>query len=425
MRKQRRCLSPLPLVHARAPPPLASLCSHLGKAGRFKESVARFFCAELVLALGHLHRRKVVYRDLKPENILLDAEGHLKLADFGLSKEGIQSAAEGTKSFCGTPEYLAPEILDRRGHGTAVDWWSLGMLLYEMLTGLPPWYTRDRKKLYSRLRSAPLEFPPYVSSCARDILSGLLTRDPTTRLGAQGDAKEIMQHPFFAEVDWPLLRARRVQPPFVPRLKAGDTDTRYFDKEFTALRPDLDMSDKDNVADKRPIDERTSSFTAMFSGFTFDSSTDAAALMKAGGAASLSMSSPMEAAAMHAIGAAHASTGDRASPVHRGHPASPSSLHAPVIATGGIAMRQAGDAAAPERGAVRTPTRPMSLRGQDSMHKVMGEATGLEHADAAEARDASFGGPGFHHLGGGEDSFDEGGGLEFVGGSRPAQAGAV
>ena len=171
----------------------SSLCSHLGKAGRFKESVARFFSAELVLALGHLHRRKVVYRDLKPENILLDATGHIKLADFGLSKEGIHSAAEGTKSFCGTPEYLAPEILDRTGHGTAVDWWSLGMLLYEMLTGLPPWYTRDRKELYSRLRSAPLPLarvaipavhvPASILSCRRRRVSVQHEHDP--RIGRE------------------------------------------------------------------------------------------------------------------------------------------------------------------------------------------------------------------------------------------------
>lgn len=124
--------------------------------------------------------------------MLLDEKGNIKLADFGLSKEGITTATEGTKSFCGTPEYLAPEILDRKGHGFAVDWWSLGMLVYEMLTGLPPWYTRDRKKLYENLRSAPLKFEPYMSAEARDLLRGLLCRDPSKRLGATDDAREIM-----------------------------------------------------------------------------------------------------------------------------------------------------------------------------------------------------------------------------------------
>ncbi len=133
----------------------------------------------------------VVYRDLKPENILLDAQGHIKLADFGLAKEGVKDAAEGATSMCGTPEYLSPEVLNRlviyalfftyyrlndlvgddQGHGTSVDWWNLGMVMYEMLTGLPPWYSTDRQKLFERLKSAPLTFPVYVSRPAASIIS--------------------------------------------------------------------------------------------------------------------------------------------------------------------------------------------------------------------------------------------------------------
>eukprot|EP00947_MAST-08B_sp_MAST-8B-sp1_P004623 g4623.t1 len=130
---------------------------HLQNKGRFLQPLALFYTAELALALGALHSAGVVFRDLKPENILLDEVGHIKLADFGLSKEGIQDQAAGTRSFCGTPEYLAPEILLRQGHGKAVDWWSLGALLYEMLTGLPPWYSRDRNKMFASIRSAPLQ----------------------------------------------------------------------------------------------------------------------------------------------------------------------------------------------------------------------------------------------------------------------------
>lgn len=103
---------------------------------------------------------------MKPENILLDGEGHIKLVDFGLAKEGVHEAAEGANSLCGTPEYLSPEVLDRQGHGTAVDWWNLGMVTYEMLTGLPPWYTTDREKLFEALRSAPLKFPMSVNRTA-------------------------------------------------------------------------------------------------------------------------------------------------------------------------------------------------------------------------------------------------------------------
>jgi serine/threonine protein kinase len=112
----------------------------------------------------------VVYRDLKPENILLDSKGHIKLADFGLAKENITEATAGAHSLCGTPEYLSPEVLDRQGHGTAVDWWNLGMVTFEMLTGLPPWYTTDKQKLFERLRNAPLKFPFYVSKSAASFI---------------------------------------------------------------------------------------------------------------------------------------------------------------------------------------------------------------------------------------------------------------
>jgi len=120
---------------------------------------------------------------LKPENVLLDENGHIRLTDFGLSKEGIQDDFSGAHSFCGTPEYLAPEILNRSGHGRAVDWWSLGALLYEMLTGLPPFYCRDRQRLFEKIRKGNLIFPPYLSESARDLLLGLLERDPTRGSG--------------------------------------------------------------------------------------------------------------------------------------------------------------------------------------------------------------------------------------------------
>eukprot|EP00943_MAST-04B_sp_MAST-4B-sp1_P007934 g7934.t1 len=225
---------------------------HLGKAGEFRESVARYYTAELVLALSHLHSKGVIYRDLKPENVLLDADGHVKIADFGLSKvlndkllkkgQQIQRVVDieqaQTFSFCGTPEYLAPEILTRSGHGASVDWWSLGMLLYEMLTGLPPWYTKDRRELFRRIQSAPLVFPSHVSSRATSIIRGFLERNVKKRLGSkkQNGVEGIKNHEFFDGLDWDRLFQRKVRTPFAPkRSQLGEADVSNFDKTFTRL----------------------------------------------------------------------------------------------------------------------------------------------------------------------------------------------
>jgi serine/threonine protein kinase len=230
---------------------------HLGKAGEFRESVAMYYTAELVLALSHLHSKGVIYRDLKPENVLLDAEGHVLIADFGLSKVVDKSAlkkdspnrsnvitrlkdmdSQQTFSFCGTPEYLAPEILTRSGHGKGVDWWSLGMLLYEMLTGLPPWYTKDRRELFRRIQTAPLTFPRTISPQAQAIIRGLLQRNVHTRLGHQrtNGIEGIKSHEFFNGIDWVKLFNRELPTPFNPsKLNHGETDVSNFDKSFTRI----------------------------------------------------------------------------------------------------------------------------------------------------------------------------------------------
>ncbi|CAE7937930.1 rsks-1, partial [Symbiodinium necroappetens] len=151
-----------------------------------------FYTSEIMLAIEYLHRLNIIYRDLKPENILLDAEGHVKLTDFGLSKEGIEDNFSA-KSMCGTPEYLAPEILDKRGHGKAVDWYSLGALMYEMLTGLPPFYTRDRDKLFERIRRGDLTYPSYITSIAKNLLQQLLmgVQRPDTSGRSEARAKSF------------------------------------------------------------------------------------------------------------------------------------------------------------------------------------------------------------------------------------------
>lgn len=211
------------------------LFCHLQKLGKFPEGRARFYTAELTLALQHVHSLGVVYRDLKPENVLLDARGHVRLTDFGLSKEGVTAHHKGAHSFCGTPEYLAPEILARRGHGRAVDWWSLGALLYEMLTGLPPFYSRDREQLFEGIKHGQLTYPAYLSHHAKRLLRSLLKREPSDRLGSgASDADEIKAHAFFASIDFDGLLDGSIAPPWTPHV-VGSLDTSQFDREFTSL----------------------------------------------------------------------------------------------------------------------------------------------------------------------------------------------
>ncbi|GMI04854.1 hypothetical protein TrLO_g15116 [Triparma laevis f. longispina] len=239
--------------------PGGELFFHLSRMKKMPEHMARFYTAEITLALEELHRNGIVYRDLKPENILLDEIGHVKLADFGLAKEGIESTVEGAKSLCGTPEYLSPEILDRKGHGTASDWWNLGMVLFEMLTGLPPWYTTDRQKLFDSLRNAPLTFPYHVSRTAQSIIRGMLTRDPAERLGGKVGAEELKSHPFFAAIDWDALMSKRLMPPFNPCSKSDGKDTANFEREFTNMPTEsVDMTRQNRVQ------------SGTFEGFTFE-----------------------------------------------------------------------------------------------------------------------------------------------------------
>jgi len=219
--------------------PGGELFFHLGRASKFEEARARFYAAQIVLALEYLHSRGIVYRDLKPENVLLDAEGNVALTDFGLSKEGISDNISA-HSFCGTPEYLAPEILTRSGHGRAADWWSLGALLYEMLTGMPPFYSRNRDRLFEKILHMELRIPRDVSPQCVNILQGLLDRDPSRRLGSDGDGTGIRRHPFFAGIDWNALYNKQIQPPFKPPV-SNLLDTSNFDAEFTNLPLDSDV----------------------------------------------------------------------------------------------------------------------------------------------------------------------------------------
>jgi serum/glucocorticoid-regulated kinase 2 len=211
------------------------LFHHLQREGKFNETRSRFYAAELLLALEHLHSFNVVYRDLKPENILLDYTGHIALCDFGLCKLNMGSD-ETTNTFCGTPEYLAPELLSGHGYTKCVDWWTLGVLLYEMLTGLPPFYDENTNEMYRKILSDPLRFPDEVGPEARSLLTKLLDRDPSRRLGVNG-AQEIKDHPFFARhIDFKKLLQKKIPPPFKPSV-ASAIDTSNFDEEFTSEVP--------------------------------------------------------------------------------------------------------------------------------------------------------------------------------------------
>jgi len=219
------------------------LFHYLSKGGRFSEERSRFYAAEIALGLEHIHAQNIIYRDLKPENLLLDADGHIRITDFGLSKENVTD--DSVKSFCGTPEYLAPEVLKRQQYGKAVDWWSLGTLLYEMICGLPPFYDRNRERMYKKILTAELRFPSHMDPEARSICRGMLTRDPTQRLGYRG-AQEIKSHAFFAPLDLDAVLAMKVEPPFKPTI-SGAEDTRNVDKSFLAIPAAVTPTPADNA----------------------------------------------------------------------------------------------------------------------------------------------------------------------------------
>ncbi|XP_051969717.1 ribosomal protein S6 kinase alpha-3 isoform X3 [Xyrauchen texanus] len=212
------------------------LFTRLSKEVMFTEQDVKFYLAELALALDHLHGLGIIYRDLKPENILLDDDGHIKLTDFGLSKESIDHENKAY-SFCGTVEYMAPEVVNRRGHTYSADWWSYGVLMFEMLTGTLPFQGKDRKETMTMILKAKLGMPQFLSSEAQSLLRSLFKRNPSNRLGAGPDGvEEIKRHTFYANIDWNKLFRREMYPPFKPASSRPD-DTFYFDPEFTAKTP--------------------------------------------------------------------------------------------------------------------------------------------------------------------------------------------
>lgn len=208
----------------------------LYRAGTFEEPLARLYTAEMVLGLTHLHSLGFVHRDLKPENVLLDKEGHIKITDFGLAKVNMSDQEEQrTNSFIGTMEYMAPEIVSGRGHGKAVDWWSVGILLYEMLCGVPPFRAKGRQALQKLIVNGKYKLPPYLSTEATSLLKGLLQKEQSKRLGfGPKGSQDVMTHAFFRQVDWKALKERTVPSTFRPTIKSPDS-VENFDKIWTDL----------------------------------------------------------------------------------------------------------------------------------------------------------------------------------------------
>jgi serum/glucocorticoid-regulated kinase 2 len=259
--------------------PGGDLFFHLANERHFSEKVCAIYTAEIVLALEYLHENGIIYRDLKPENLLLCKDGHLKLADFGLAKRGIESPLAGATSACGTPEYLSPEVLNKQKHGFAVDYWGLGMVVYEMLTGLPPWYNKNRTQLFKDIRTTSasrLTYEHHTTPAAKDLVSKLLCKDPVSRLGTEG-ADEVKAHVFFCKyrVDWRGLEEKRVPSPYNPWRGRRDGDDEFSTPfiEGDLARVPLDstagIAPGSSYREREPIVPES-----LFAGFTFTESVD-------------------------------------------------------------------------------------------------------------------------------------------------------
>ncbi|CAI4224907.1 unnamed protein product [Auanema sp. JU1783] len=227
--------------------PGGELFSYLRASRVFSNSMSRFYAAEIVSALDYIHSKNIVYRDLKPENLMLTKEGHIKMADFGFAKE----LKDRTYTLCGTPEYLAPESLSNKGHNKAVDWWALGVLIYEMMAGRPPFRGKTTTEIYDRIIEHKLKFPRSFNLVAKDLVKKLLVVDRTQRIGAmKNGARDVMEHKWFQKINWKDLNEMRLEPPIVPTLyHSGDTGNFDTYDENNGPSPVVPQRERDLFAD--------------------------------------------------------------------------------------------------------------------------------------------------------------------------------
>jgi len=239
---------------------------HIKRGLRLNEDEVRFYSGQVVLALEFLHKHGIIYRDLKPENILLSHTGYLVLTDFGLSKTGLYAQNARTNTFCGTPEYMAPEVLRGESYTKSIDWWSLGTLMYELFCGTTPFYSTDVREMFTRILTQQLVMPPELTHSCRSIIELFLQRDPWYRLS---DPLMIKKHSFFKSLDWFRLNRMEIVPPFVPNVN-GIGDTRFVDPAFIKLPIDDDVAaDEENSFEEFSYNLEDSSSHDAFDKFTY------------------------------------------------------------------------------------------------------------------------------------------------------------